>query len=110
MGCKITYCTKGNCGNVLWDKASKIFILAILAAFPKIIFCQAPVFNYAWGAGSNSFDEAMSSASDADGNIYTAGYFTGTVDFDPSAATYNLTSSGLSDIFIQKINAGGSLV
>ena len=96
--------------SVLWDKICKTLTPAILFILPQLSYCQAPVFNAAYGAGSVSFDEALSSFADADGNIYTAGYFSGTVDFDPSAAEYNLTASGPTDIFIQKINAGGSLI
>src|SRR5690606_25371176 len=44
------------------------------------------------------------------GNVYTTGYFVGTVDFDPGAGTVNLTSQGGSDIFIQKLDALGDLV
>jgi hypothetical protein len=49
-------------------------------------------------------------AVDASGNIYTAGTFSGTADFDPGAATYNLTSAGESDIFVCKLDATGNFV
>ncbi len=41
------------------------------------------------------------------GNIYTMRYFEGTVDFDPGASVFNLSSSGES-IFISKLNASGN--
>ena len=50
---------------------------------------------------------------DATGNIYATGSFNATVDFDPSAAVYNLTSAvtGTStDIFILKMNNSGNFV
>lgn len=47
---------------------------------------------------------------DASGNIYTTGAFTGTVDFDPGAATLNLTAAGGQDVFVTKLNSTGDLV
>ena len=46
----------------------------------------------------------------ADGSVYTAGDFLGTVDFDPGAGTFNLTSAGDRDIYISKLNAEGNFV
>lgn len=45
---------------------------------------------------------------DVSGNIYTTGTFKGTVDFDQSSGTYNLTSiGGTQDIFFAKYNSSG---
>jgi hypothetical protein len=41
------------------------------------------------------------------GNVYTTGYFTGSVDFDPGAGVYQLSSTGLQDIFISKLDGNG---
>lgn len=64
--------------------------------------------NFVWakqmaaGAGhSITVDEA--------GNVYTAGYFVGTVDFDPNVGTYSLTAAGL-DMFISKLDASGNFI
>ena len=40
---------------------------------------------------------------DVQGNVYTTGYFLGTVDFDPGINNYPLSSSGQQDIFISKL-------
>ena len=45
---------------------------------------------------------------DALGNIYAKGSFSGTVDFDPSAAVANRTSEGGLDIFILQLKSNGS--
>ncbi|MBP6237421.1 MAG: T9SS type A sorting domain-containing protein [Saprospiraceae bacterium] len=49
---------------------------------------------------------------DASGNVYTTGYFFGTVDFDPSPlGVFNLTAaSGRGNTFILKLNASGNFV
>lgn len=44
------------------------------------------------------------------GNVYTTGSYSGTVDFDPGAGTFNLTSAGFDDIFISKLDNLGNFV
>lgn len=46
-------------------------------------------------------------------NITTLGYFTGTVDFDPGPATYELTAAGTQhhwDIFVHKMDSAGNFI
>jgi len=68
--------------------------------------------NFIWAnsMGGISFDRGFSITSDASGNTYATGFFQDTTDFDPSANTFNLTSNGLGDIFIQKLDAGGNFI
>ena len=44
------------------------------------------------------------------GNIYTDGTFQGTADFNPGAGTFNLTSAGMDDIFISKLDNSGNFI
>jgi hypothetical protein len=60
-------------------------------------------FVMAWGMGGTGDDYGCCIAVSSDGSNYTTGYFQGTGDFDPSAGTFNLTSSGYDDIFIAKL-------
>ena len=60
--------------------------------------------------GSTSDDSVVSMAVDSSGNVYTTGYFYDTVDFDPGAGTANLTSNGLYDVFVSKLDSSGNLV
>src|SRR5262249_20056918 len=45
----------------------------------------------------------------ASGQVYVAGDFTGTVDFDPGPGVSNLTSSGGKDIFVWSLSSTGNL-
>ena len=47
---------------------------------------------------------------DSVGGIYLAGSFNGTTDFDPNAGVNNISSSGLSDIFVTKLNLSGTFI
>lgn len=47
---------------------------------------------------------------DNENNIYVTGYFQSTVDFNPNAGTYNLTSYGLNDIFLLKLSENGGFI
>lgn len=66
--------------------------------------------NWANSFGGNNNDRNSKIAIDSSGNIYSAGYFRGTVDFDPGSSTYNLTSSSLEDAFIQKLDSNGNFI
>ncbi len=57
-------------------------------------------------AGGATPDEASDISIDAGGNTYTTGYFTGAADF----GTTTLHSSGVTDIFIAKIDNTGNYV
>jgi hypothetical protein len=57
-----------------------------------------------------SLDRGESIAVDSSGNVYTTGYFEGTVDFDPGTGTTNLTSAGVQDVFVSMLNSSGALV
>jgi hypothetical protein len=43
-------------------------------------------------------------------NVCAAGYFEGTIDFDPGIGVLNLTSSGSRDVFIMKLASDGSFL
>src|SRR5579864_4315959 len=68
--------------------------------------------NLVWvkGIGGAEFDEGSGVAVDSANNVYTTGAFSGTVNFDPGAGTFNLTSGGDSSIFVLKLNSTGNFV
>ncbi|MDH5474948.1 MAG: SBBP repeat-containing protein, partial [Cyclobacteriaceae bacterium] len=65
-------------------------------------------FVWAKRMGAASDDIGYGIAVDASGNVFTTGSFRNTADFDPGAGTVNLSSNGLDDIFIQKLNSSGT--
>jgi len=67
-------------------------------------------FLWAKSFGGTGVDLGYSIAVDSSGNVYTTGYFSGTVDFDPSGGTSELTSTGSTDVFVSKLNASGSFL
>ena len=67
-------------------------------------------FVWARQIGGTDFDGSTDLAVDATGNVYTTGYFFGTIDFDPGAGVSNLTPVGGSDIFVSKLDSTGDFV
>ncbi|QBN18636.1 SBBP repeat-containing protein [Flavobacterium nackdongense] len=68
--------------------------------------------NFVWAKQLAGIElkDATAVGVDAAGNVYTTGFFYGTVDFDPGAGVSNLTSKGYNDIFISKLDASGNFV
>lgn len=72
-----------------------------------------PAGNFLW---ADRLDADISDiAIDAAGNVFAAGFFYNTVDFDPGPGTVTLTEysntwlgSGITDVFILKLNSAGS--
>jgi len=87
--------------------SSKITTLAVLILVSTIGFCQ----NYQWTVSNSGVQnlEGLDIATDAAGNVYTVGQFSGTVDFDPGVSTFNLTSSNEAG-YIQKLDSDGNLI
>lgn len=84
-----------------------IIFTIIIALVSNLSYAQ--VFEWAKSAGGNNPDGGNSLTLDALGNVYTTGFFEGTVDFDPSPNVFNLTSIG-SAAFILKLDAAGNFV
>ncbi|MEO8150979.1 MAG: SBBP repeat-containing protein [Bacteroidia bacterium] len=70
--------------------------------------------NVVWAKniGGSNEDEGRSIAIDAVGNVYTTGFFKGTVDFDPGSGVYNLSSTPIvnDNIFISKLDFNGNFI
>ena len=63
----------------------------------------------AFRLGDVSADIITDMVVDPAGNVYVAGTFEGTVDFDPGAAVAGITSLGGTDVFVARYSAAGAL-
>lgn len=65
--------------------------------------------NFVWAKamGSPNPDSGSGIAIDGNGKLYISGHFMGTVDFDPGAGSFNLTSSGNEDVFVSTLDTTG---
>ncbi|MEO7445537.1 MAG: gliding motility-associated C-terminal domain-containing protein [Ferruginibacter sp.] len=85
------------------------FILIITS-----LHSNAQSFRFSWvkqvkGAG---IDGGKDVAIDAQGNVYTTGFFSGTADFDPGPNVFNLMAppENEEDIFILKLDSAGNFI
>jgi len=101
------------------------FIIAWIACF-MIIFITAaghiqtvsahkfadasPTMGYGWATswGGATDDNADNVVIDKWGNIYVAGGFSGTVDFDPGSGVADYVSNGGTDAFLSKFSSNGT--
>ena len=67
-------------------------------------FSPAGDFNWAVKMGGVNEDYVRDIAIDADGNIFSTGYFQDVVDFDPGSNTLDLNSFGSLDGYTQKLS------
>ncbi|MBL4752230.1 MAG: SBBP repeat-containing protein [Flavobacteriales bacterium] len=89
---------------------SAVLCNVLLLGATTTLQAQEPILNWVKSVGDTSFDSGKSITTDASGNVYVTGTYSGTVDFDPSTAVYNLTSNGLDDVFIQKLDVNGDFI
>lgn len=87
-----------------------IVLLSSLIFFAQSTSSFGQTFQWAKQIGSAGWDEGTSIKTDNNNNVYIAGVFIGTVDFDPGAGVFNLTSVGEKDAFICKLDAAGNFL
>ena len=89
----------------------KHYQLALFILFGMYSNAQTPTLDWAGQIAVDNYGYSQAIATDANGNVYTVGYFDGSADFDPGSGTLNYTTTGISDVsFIQKLDATGNLV
>ena len=108
------YATGYFTGTVDFDPGPGVFNLTAAGNRDAFIIKLDAAGNFVWvrqvgGASANS--EGNSIVLDGTGNIYTGGSFSGTVDFDPGAGTFNLTvANNLDGVFVNKLDATGNFI
>ncbi len=73
-------------------------------------FDSSGIFAWARTWGGISQDRGFSVALDGSANVYLAGDYTGTVDFNPGAGDYIIESNGYKDIFLSKFDSDGNFI
>jgi len=86
------------------------FLYFLLICSSNLISQNSPPFHWAKLIGGSNSEEASAVATDAQGNVYTCGYFSGTVDFDPGPNSFTLSSLSGDDAFITKLDALGNFI
>ncbi len=69
--------------------------------------------NFLWGRnmGGAGMDQGYAITTDASGNVYSTGLFSGTADFDPGAGTFNLVAQATyTEVFVSKLDVNGNFV
>jgi uncharacterized repeat protein (TIGR01451 family) len=68
--------------------------------------------NFVWGKATDGSgnDAPWELALDPDGNVYTAGWVSGTADLDPGPQQQTVTTPGSSNTYVQKLSPAGDLL
>ncbi len=85
-------------------------LLLTLTLLTTLSFAQTPEFEWVHTYGTSESEWGKALAVDNQNNVYAAGMFEGTIDFDPGTGVTNLSSGGGRNIFIQKLNPAGDLL
>jgi hypothetical protein len=99
-------------GTVDFNPGSGVANLASAGQTDIFISKLNPSGGYIWcrGIGSTGYDNSNCLVLDSWNNVYTCGNFEGTVDFNPSADTFNITVAGETDVYISKSDSNGNFI
>ncbi|MBL7765300.1 MAG: hypothetical protein JNJ58_04360 [Chitinophagaceae bacterium] len=101
---------KGVCD---FDPGVGVFNLSSPLSYNVFVSKQDAQGNLVWArqlGGAVWDDLGQGIKVDASGNVFIAGYFYDTADFDPGPGTAWEISNGATDVFLCKLDAGGNLV
>jgi hypothetical protein len=107
------YITGRFVGTVDFDPDTGVYNLSSIGGFGNIFiskFDSSGHFIWAKQIGGAFSNSGLSIALDESENVFTTGFFSGTVDFDPGPNVFNLTGTGSTDVFVSKLNSSGDFV
>jgi len=68
------------------------------------------LWGYHWGASTSDYETVNDITLDDSGDIYLAGTFGGTVDFDPGPGPVPVTAEGATDAYVSKFDSDGNFL
>ncbi len=95
-----------------FDPGPGTFLLSSAGGDEAFVLKLDSVGDFVWAAslGGGYTDAGLAITLDSSANVYVAGSFQRTADFDPGPGTFNLVSAGISDVFVTKFSSAGALV
>jgi hypothetical protein len=100
-------------GTVDFDPDVNSIYSMTAASLHDIFICKTDSGgNFIWAkqiSGTGVMGENVWISVDVNGNVYTTGWFEGTIDFDPGPGVFNLISAYI-DIYISRLDSGGNFV
>lgn len=94
----------------LVTQMKRVFTIIFCLVCSKQALPQSVKLDWVNSMAGNSYDACKAIIRDNDGNIYTTGYFSTTVDFDPAPAVFNLSSVNAEDAYLAKYDPQGKLI
>ncbi len=109
------YITGGFIGSATLGDSTQSITLSSIGLKDVFVAKYNPQGRVVWGfsiggiaGGPGVDDEGLAIAISSAGNVYVAGYFQGTADFDPGTGTAEKTSNGFRDAFLASFNSDGT--
>lgn len=99
--------------TVDFNTGAGTFNMTAVGASDAYLLCLDPNAAFLWAArfgGNGGGEHIYTITFDEDSNLLAGGDFQASVDFDPGAGSYNLTSFGLYDGFVLKLDIAGNFI
>ena len=88
----------------------KAILIILIANITVFSYSQNYQFDWALQIGGIDNDKVVDIKTDLNGNSYVLGHFSGTVDLDPTADVFEVSSNGGSDLYVVKLTADGGFL